>query len=333
MFDVGDKKIFFVKNTYPHQSVLHYIISRRRRRRRRRLCQVFFNVFLGVFEKWFFGLSTVCTRHCARSTELCKDSLRPLAMASPPRRNFSTKFGIYIVMIFESFLTFLSKVLFFSGMVNEKSSFPKPLSKEEEEQYLVKFHAGDMMAKDVLIRHNLRLVAHVVKKYNGAAEADDLISCGTIGLIKAINSFKTERGTRISTYAARCIENEILMYLRVTKKHQQVHSLNECLGSDKDGNDIVLFDIVADESEPLTDRAEHRIMMKKLVAQMQQRLSDREYKIIALRYGIENNIALPQREVAKKLGISRSYISRIEKHAIETVKDIVAEKSFSGFHV
>ena len=229
-------------------------------------------------------------------------------------------------------MTFLSKVLFFSGMVTEKSSFPKPLSKADEENYIQAFHNGDMKAKEILIKHNLRLVAHVVKKYNGAAEADDLISCGTIGLIKAINSFKLDKGTQISTYAARCIENEILMYLRVTKKHQQVHSLNEALGNDKDGNDIILADIIADDSESLTDIAEHRDMMKKLITAMRERLSDREFKIIALRYGIETNIALPQREVAKKLGISRSYISRIEKHAIEIIKEIVESNEFKGFH-
>ena len=228
-------------------------------------------------------------------------------------------------MIFEHFLTFLSKVLFFSGMVNEKSSFPKPLSKDEEAEYLQKFHAGCKESKDILIKHNLRLVAHIVKKYNGAGEADDLISCGTIGLIKAINSFKIEKGTRISTYAARCIENEILMYLRVTKKHQQVYSLNETLGSDKDGNDIILSDVIPDDGENLTDLVEHQLLMKKMIKKIKEKLSDREYKIIELRYGIENQIALPQREVAKKLGISRSYISRIEKHAIDIIKELVAD--------
>lgn len=235
-------------------------------------------------------------------------------------------------MIFENFMSFLSKVLFFSGMVAEKSSFPKPLSKADEETYIRAFQNGDMKAKEILIKHNLRLVAHIVKKYNGAAEADDLISCGTIGLIKAINSFKLDKGTQISTYAARCIENEILMHLRVTKKHQQVHSLNEALGNDKDGNDVILADIIPDETESQTDLAEHRHMMKKLIAAMREKLSEREFSIIALRYGINTNIALPQREVAKKLGISRSYISRIEKHAIEIIKDIVQENAFRGFH-
>ncbi|MDR1917395.1 MAG: RNA polymerase sporulation sigma factor SigK [Christensenellaceae bacterium] len=235
-------------------------------------------------------------------------------------------------MIFENFITFLSKVLFFSGWVNEKSGFPKPLPKKEEEEYFRKFWAGDMLAKDVLIRHNLRLVSHIVKKYNGSAEADDLISCGTIGLIKAINSFKPDKGTQISTYAARCIENEVLMFLRVTKKHQQVGSLNESLGDDRDGNEITMVDIVTkDETETDYDREMFRSVMKRLVAEMKKRLDKREYAIINLRYGIDNQIALPQREVADKLGISRSYISRIEKHAIEVIKEIVKEPNFNGF--
>ncbi len=235
-------------------------------------------------------------------------------------------------MIFENFLTFLGKVLFFSGLVNDKNSFPKPLSKKDEEAYFQKFWQGDQQAKDILIRHNLRLVAHVVKKYNGAAEADDLISCGTIGLIKAINSFKPDKGTQISTYASRCIENEILMFLRVSKKHQQVGSLNESLGDDRDGNEISLVDIVTDEREQSDiDLALHGQLMQKLVTAMRERLSEREFKIINLRYGIDNQIALPQREVAEKLNISRSYISRIEKHAISVIQQIVNEPNFRDF--
>ena len=236
-----------------------------------------------------------------------------------------------MAMIFEPFLTFLGKVLFFSGMVAEKSGFPKPLTKQEEEIYMRRFHAGDMEAKELLIKHNLRLVAHVVKKYNGAAEADDLISCGTIGLIKAINSFKIEKGTQISTYAARCIENEILMFLRVSKKHQQVGSLYESFGSDRDGGELVLADIIPDESDDPKDVILRRQMTKKLIGHMQERLNEREFTIIKLRYGLENNIALPQREVAKQLGISRSYISRIEKHALEIIREIVEEEGFTGF--
>ena len=233
-------------------------------------------------------------------------------------------------MVFENFITFLSKVMYFAGLVNDRSSFPKPLTKVEEAEYIAKFHAGDMAAKETLIKHNLRLVAHVVKKYNGAAEADDLLGHGTIGLIKAINTFKPEKGTQISTYAARCIENEILMYLRVNKKHQGVGSLNECVGPDREGNEICLVDIVTDDEEDANDAAARALVMVKLVKTMQQRLNPREYKIIALRYGLTDNIALPQREVAKRLGISRSYISRIEKHAIEIVQEIAAQPGFAG---
>jgi RNA polymerase sporulation-specific sigma factor len=235
-------------------------------------------------------------------------------------------------MIFENFITFLTKILFFSGLVNEKSDFPKPLTKNEEEEYFQKFWAGDQSAKDILIRHNLRLVAHIAKKYNGSAEADDVISCGTIGLIKAINTFKGDKGTQISTYAARCIENEILMFLRVTKKHQQVGSLNESLGDDRDGSEISLIDIITKDTEQNDiDRAELKSMLTKLIAEMKKQLSKREYDIINLRYGIDSQIALPQREVADKLGISRSYISRIEKHALGIVKEIVKQPSFRSF--
>ncbi len=235
-------------------------------------------------------------------------------------------------MIFENFITFLSKVLFFSGLVNDKNSFPKPLSKQDELAYFQKFWQGDMQAKDILIRHNLRLVAHVVKKYNGAAEADDLISCGTIGLIKAINSFKADKGTQISTYASRCIENEVLMFLRVSKKHQQVGSLNESLGDDHDGNEISLVDIITEDREQsAVDEAMQKHLMRKLVAALRERLSEREFKIIALRYGLNDHVALPQREVAKHLNISRSYISRIEKHALELAQEVVRQPAFRDF--
>ena len=240
-------------------------------------------------------------------------------------------------MIFENFIAFLNKVLFFTGLVSNDSNFPRPLSKADEERHFRIFHGeledkniSKTQAKEILIKHNLRLVAHVVKKYNGAAEADDLLSCGTIGLIKAINTFKTDRGTQISTYAARCIENEILMFLRVNKKHQNVSSLNESWSGEGDGDEICLVDIVTDDAPNTFELAQHNLLMDKLIAEMKRRLDDREYKIIALRYGIENNIALPQREVAKNMNISRSYISRIEKHAIEIIREIVKEKEFCG---
>ena len=229
-------------------------------------------------------------------------------------------------------MTFLGKVLFFSGLVSEKSSFPKPMTKAVEEEHSRNFiDTGCLVSKELLIKHNLRLVAHVVKKYNGAAEADDLISCGTIGLIKAINTFKLDRGTQISTYAARCIENEILMFLRVTKKHQQVDSLSSTFGSDRDGNDLQLIDIIADEGDDPREAIIERKMLLKLIREMKSRLDEREFKIISLRYGLERGTPMPQREVAKQLGISRSYISRIEKHAVELVRGIVEESEFAEF--
>jgi RNA polymerase sporulation-specific sigma factor len=231
-------------------------------------------------------------------------------------------------VIIENFLTFLNKVLFFSGAVANKSVFPKPLTKVEEEKYIRAFHDGDLAAKEILIKHNLRLVAHVVKKYNGSAEADDLLSSGTIGLIKAINTFKLDKGTQVSTYAARCIENEILMFLRVNKKHKKIGSLNDNFTGDGEGDDLSLVDIIPDESNNLYDIAEQQIILKKLIAEMKKRLLPREFQIIALRYGIESNVALPQREVALRMDISRSYISRIEKRAIEIVREIVSTPSF-----
>ncbi|MCL2621737.1 MAG: sigma-70 family RNA polymerase sigma factor, partial [Firmicutes bacterium] len=211
-------------------------------------------------------------------------------------------------MVIETFMNFLSKVLFFSGYLNN-NTFEKPLTREQEAEHIQKFIDGDLQSKEILIKHNLRLVAHVVKKYNGAAEADDLISVGSIGLIKAINTFNPQNGTQLSTYAARCIENEILMLLRVNKKHQSVYSISESLGNERDGSEVTLADIIPDKNNSI-ENAEHSMIMKKLIKIIKQNLNEREYKIINLRYGIETNINLPQREVAKKLGISRSYISR-----------------------
>ncbi|MDR0384376.1 MAG: sigma-70 family RNA polymerase sigma factor [Christensenellaceae bacterium] len=237
-------------------------------------------------------------------------------------------------MIFENFITFLTKVFFFSGFVNEKGGFPKPLSKKEELEHFQRFWTGDKTSKDILIRHNLRLVAHIVKKYNGAAEADDLISCGTIGLIKAINSYRADKNTMISTYAATCINNEILMYLRVNKKHLAISSLDTPaeIGDGGESGDLSLLEILPSEMEQGgVDVEISKNMLDRLITEMKSRLDAREFEIINLRYGLANHIAMPQREVANKLKISRSYISRIEKHAIEVVKQIVKEKEFLGF--
>lgn len=224
-------------------------------------------------------------------------------------------------MIIENFMMFMNKILLFSSYINNTQGFPKPLTLEEEKECFKKYKQGDKAAKDKLINHNLRLVAHIVKKYSGAGEADDLISVGSIGLIKAIESFEYDKGTQLSTYAARCIENEILMLLRVNKKHKAVMSIEESLGQDKDGNDIELGDIIPDDDEDVSQKVENTILTEKIMHIIKNNLSPREAEIITMRYGINNTPALTQREVAEKLGISRSYISRLETKAIEIIKN------------
>ena len=220
----------------------------------------------------------------------------------------------------------MNKIMFFSSYVDNTSSFPKTLTSKEEMEYIQKFKNGDMKARDVLISHNLRLVAHIVKKYsNSNKDADDLISVGAIGLIKAINTYSLDKGTQLSTYAARCIENEILMLFRVNKKHQGNMSLDEKLGMEKDGNEIVLADVINNiEADPI-EQVEQNILTERLLKLIKDNLTAREYRILELRYGIGGRVAYTQREVAKKLGISRSYISRLEKKALETVRAKVAE--------
>jgi len=225
-------------------------------------------------------------------------------------------------MIFESFVTFMNKIMLFSSYVNNAYGFPKPLSPEQEKEELEKYWAGSEKAKEVLINHNLRLVAHIVKKYsNSTYEADDMISVGTIGLIKAINTFSADKGTQLSTYAARCIENEILMMLRSGKKHKSVASLNEQLGKDKDGNEICLMDVVGSDENALIQSVENHVMLQNMLTLIKENLPEREYDIIKMRYGFEGEIAQTQREVAEKLNISRSYISRLEKKVIDFLRE------------
>ena len=219
------------------------------------------------------------------------------------------------------FLSFIfSKIFFFCGAITG-DSFPKPLSSEEEKKYFKLFkETGDNNAKDMLIKHNLRLVAHIAKKYQGSEDTDDLISTGTIGLIKAINTFDESKGTQLATYTARCIENEILMLLRSNKKHQNTVFLSDTIGTDKDGNTLTIMDLLSDDGESLFDQVGKRIESQKFLELTRKCLTDREFTIICLRYGLKGKIPLPQREVARFLKISRSYISRIEKKAIEKIK-------------
>ncbi len=225
-------------------------------------------------------------------------------------------------MALENLLTLLKNLIIFSSYMTEKSSFPKPLSKEKEQEYLKKSANGDKDAKEILVKHNLRLVAHIAKKYANYGDNDELISIGSIGLMKAIESFKSDKGTSLATYASRCIENEILMTMRTSKKHRSNVSLNEPIGVDKDGNELVIMDMLESDQNVIED-VENSIMMEKLSQITKSALDEREYQIIKLRYGLENTGALTQREVAKKFNISRSYVSRIEKKALEKIKKTV----------
>ena len=223
--------------------------------------------------------------------------------------------------MFFDFLNFIiSKVLFFCGSVIG-DSFPKPLTREEEEFCLKDYKEnGSLLSREKLIKHNLRLVAHVVKKYQCAEDSDDLISTGTIGLIKAIDSFDASKGAGLATYTARCIENEILMLLRANKKYLGTVSLSDVIGVDKEGNELTLLDLLSDDGESVFSKVERKTERKKLLEVIKSCLNDREYKIICLRYGLKGSVPLPQREVASFLKISRSYISRIEKRAIEKIR-------------
>lgn len=201
-------------------------------------------------------------------------------------------------------------------------SFPPSLSADEEQYYLQRYLEGDLEAKHILIERNLRLVAHVIKKYQHLEEnPEDLISIGTIGLIKAIITFNPERNNKLGTYAARCIENEILMLLRTKKKHSKEVSLYEPIGTDRDGNEIQLFDIIeadeADAQTKITLKDDIRLLYEKLESE----LSPRERLVLKMRYGLYNQEEYTQREIADQLGISRSYVSRIEKSAIEKLRD------------
>ncbi len=221
-------------------------------------------------------------------------------------------------MVFESFLAFLSKVFCFSAYIRNSGSFPEPLDEEEERKYLEASKQGDAEARDILIRHNLRLVAHIVKKYSGAGEADDLISVGSIGLIKGIRTFEYGKGSQLATYAARCIENEILMYIRTNKKHRNNVSLSESVGSDKDGNDITLIDVLSVPADSIVEEVENKVLMEK-VRECVRALPERERTIVSLRYGLYDGVPYTQLQVAGKLGISRSYVSRIEKKALAKI--------------
>lgn len=202
--------------------------------------------------------------------------------------------------------------------------FPDPLTEEEEEKCIFEMLRGDKSARDKLIEHNLRLVAHIVKKFDVKGDmTDDLISIGTIGLIKGIDTYKPLKNTKITTYAARCIQNEILMYFRSTKKINADVSLNDSIGYDKEGNEINLIDVIKDDEQDMVDTIYEQDMIDKLLKKLSV-LSKREREIIEKRYGLNNVKELTQKEIAENLGISRSYVSRIEKRAlIKMLKEFI----------
>lgn len=213
------------------------------------------------------------------------------------------------------------------GYMINSNSFPQPLSREEEEKYLKLLEKGDEKARNILIEHNLRLVAHIVKKYqNTGKDIDDLISIGTIGLIKGISTFKSGKGTRLSTYAARCIENEILMVIRSTKKIKSEISINEPISMDNEGNEINLLDILGTDIDKILDEVHLKIQIKSLYDAINSVLKDREKVIIELRYGLVDGSCKTQREIAALLGISRSYVSRIETRALKKLNKVLKEK-------
>lgn len=201
-------------------------------------------------------------------------------------------------------------------------TFLKPLTTQEETFYLRKCRQGDKAARDVLIERNLRLVAHIVKKYQGVDEdLDDLISIGTIGLIKAVSTYDMTKGSRLATYAARCIDNELLMMLRSRKKFSREVSLYEPIGTDKEGNEIHLLDIVEANEQDITDQCIHKERILQLYGCLREVLSPLEYEVIKYRYGFFGEKELTQRALGKRLGISRSYVSRIEKNAVLKLRD------------
>lgn len=212
---------------------------------------------------------------------------------------------------------FLKCIYLLASHVSGNHSFPQPLTPEEEAYHLERYAQGDEESKNILIEHNLRLVAHIVKKYsNIGKDPDDLISIGTIGLIKAISTFDPKKKTRLATYAARCIENEILMTIRSDKKLKGEVSLQDPIGIDKEGNEISLLDVLGTDPNSVMDEVELKLAVKKLYKKMQSVLKKREKMVLEMRYGLTNGKNKTQREIAQILGISRSYVSRIEKKAI-----------------
>ncbi|MBD9120648.1 MAG: sigma-70 family RNA polymerase sigma factor [Ruminococcaceae bacterium] len=220
------------------------------------------------------------------------------------------------------FINFLAQYIFtFILHICGNGKFPKPLSEEKEKEYLLKSKNGDIKARNILVEHNLRLVAHIIKKYYAVnVDQDDLVSIGTIGLIKAINTFDMDKNIKLSSYASRCIENEILMHFRNLKKSSQNVSLEDAVDIDKDGNTLKLMDLLSIDDD-FADNLDKKLNLQKINKYLTETLTKRELQIINLRYGLNGSKPLTQREVSSIMNISRSYVSRIEKKALEKLKE------------
>jgi RNA polymerase sporulation-specific sigma factor len=226
--------------------------------------------------------------------------------------------------VLESAILLMMNSLFLMLRISPGDSFPRPLSREKEREYLQRWQQGDLEAHNLLVEHNLRLVAHIVKKYYSADDADDLISIGTIGLIKGVSTYRPDKGVRLATYASKCIENEILMYFRSMRKSAGDLSLSESLDADGDAGALSLMDVVAQEDEGL-ERVELLESCSHLEEYVERALTEREAKIIRRRDGRGGGEALSQRETAARCAISRSYVSRIEKRALEKLREALEE--------
>lgn len=225
-------------------------------------------------------------------------------------------------MFFSGLFSLISKILFFTGKLETKNAFEKPLSNEDEKKYFIQMQNGDIKAEEMLIKHNLRLVAHIAKKYkNQNNDLDDLISIGSIGLMKSIKTFSYEKGNSFSTYASRCIENEILMTFRSDKKNVNSVYLDDVISVDKDGNNLSLYEVLNDNETSIDTQVENNILYKKIEKIILSKLNRREKEIIIKRYGLCGEIPKTQIELASEMNISRSYISRLEKKALAIIKN------------
>ena len=229
-------------------------------------------------------------------------------------------------MFFSFIIEIISKLFGLFGYISNDKLYPEPLSKTEEEYYLRKYFEGDKKARDILIEHNLRLVVHIAKKYtSNEQELEDFTSIGTIGLIKAIDSFKDNKGFKICTYASRCIENEILMHIRSTKKQKSEVSMHQVIGTDKDGNDMELIDTLVLKEKDVVEDIHDKAMLKQVMQYINKNLNKREKFIMNRRYGLDGNTPKTQQELADELGISRSYVSRIETKVQRMLKRNITE--------